>query len=126
MRCRDFFRQLVLCFGTLSLLLTQTLAHGDVIGTEHMLDVLERRATIEQIDTVLARAEIRSELERLGVDPAETQARVAALSDAELVELAENLEQLPAGGSLVGTIGIVFIVLLILEFVGVIDIFNKI
>jgi len=91
-----------------------------------MLDVLERRATLDEIDAVLARAEIRRELERLGVDPAETSARVAALSDAELMELADNLENLPAGGSLLGVIGIVFVVLLILELVGVIDIFKKI
>jgi hypothetical protein len=91
-----------------------------------MLDVLERRATLDEIDAVLARAEIQSELQRLGVDPAETSARVAALSDAELSELADNLENLPAGGSVVGIVGVVFIVLLVLEFVGVIDIFKKI
>ena len=33
---------------------------------------------------------------------------------------------MPAGGNLLGVIGIAFIVLLILELVGVIDIFNKI
>ena len=39
--------------------------------------------------------------------------------------LAEDLENLPAGGSVLAVVGIVFIVLLILELVGVIDIFNK-
>lgn len=126
MRHSPRLRQLVLLMCTLCLFGAQTLARGEVIGTARVLDALERQATIEQIDTVLAQAEVRNELERLGVDPAETSARVAALSDAELVELAENLEGLPAGGSLIGTVGLVFIVLLILELVGVIDIFNKI
>jgi hypothetical protein len=126
MRRRGFAYHLLLFMCALSMAGMQGIARAEVIGTERMLDVLERRATLDEIDAVLARAEIRSELERLGVDPAETRARVAALSDAELMELADNLENLPAGGSLLGVIGIVFVVLLILELVGVIDIFKKI
>ena len=52
--------------------------------------------------------------------------RIAALTDQELEQLAADLESLPAGGSLLGVAGVVFIVLLILELVGVIDIFKKI
>jgi hypothetical protein len=125
-RRSNFAYHLVLLMSALSMLGVQTVARAEVIGTERMLDVLERRATLDEIDAVLARAEIQSELQRLGVDPAETSARVAALSDAELLELADNLENLPAGGSVVGIVGVVFIVLLVLEFVGVIDIFKKI
>ena len=52
--------------------------------------------------------------------------RMAALTDQELQLLATDLENMPAGGSLLGALGVAFIVLLILELVGVIDIFNKI
>ena len=52
--------------------------------------------------------------------------RIAALTDQELQLLATDLEDMPAGGNLLGAAGVVFIVLLILELVGVIDIFNKI
>jgi hypothetical protein len=104
----------------------QTVAHAEVIGAGRFLDVVDRRATLDRIDAVLARSEVQRELERLGVDPAEAGERVAALNDQELILLADNLEQLPAGGSLLGTIGVVFIVLLILEITGVINIFNKI
>ena len=47
-------------------------------------------------------------------------------TDEELETLASDLSSLPAGGSALGTIGVVFIVLLVLELVGVIDIFKKI
>ena len=69
---------------------------------------------------------MRGRLEQLGVDPLAADARIAALTDQELQLLATDLENLPAGGSALGVVGIVFIVLLILELVGVIDIFNKI
>ncbi len=111
-------------FCAIPLLTIQTLAHANVIGAEKYLDAVERRATVERVDALLARAEIQQQLERYGVEPAQASARVAALNDRELIVLAEKLEQLPAGGGALGTIGVVFIVLLILELVGVIDIFN--
>jgi len=56
---------------------------------------------------------------------AAAQARVAALSDAELAQLEGRLQQLPAGGGALGVIGAVFLVLIILEITGVIDVFKK-
>jgi hypothetical protein len=104
----------------------QTLARAEVIGAEQFMTVTDRRATVDRIDAVLAQSEVKKELERLGVDPNQTGARIAALSNQELTSLAHDLEELPAGGSVLGTIGVVFIVLLILELVGVINIFNKV
>ena len=75
---------------------------------------------------VLAREEVRSRLEQYGVDPLAADARIAALTDQELELLATELENMPAGGDLLAIVGITFIVLLILELTGVIDIFSKI
>lgn len=114
----------VLC--GIPLLGVQTVATADVIGAEQYLSAVDRRATLERVDAVLARGDVRDQLERLGVDPDDASRRVAALNDRELTQLAAELEELPAGGSVLGTIGVVFVVLLILEFVGVINIFNRI
>ena len=104
----------------------QTAARGGVISTQEYLTTVDRDATLARIDAVLAREEVRSRLEHYGVDPVAAEERIAALTDQELSLLATELESLPAGGSLLGVAGVVFIVLLILELVGVIDIFNKI
>jgi hypothetical protein len=104
----------------------QSAAHGGVIGTQQYISAIDREATIARIDAVLARDEVRNQLEHYGVDSAAAQARVNALTDHELATLANDLDNLPAGGNLLGVIGIAFIVLLILELVGVIDIFKKI
>ncbi len=104
----------------------QSAAYAGVIGTQEYLAAVDRAATIERIDAVLAREEVRNQLEHYGVDPAAIDGRIAALTDQELSLLATDLENMPAGGNLIGVIGIAFIVLLILELVGVIDIFNKI
>ena len=104
----------------------QSAAHAGVISTQEYLTAVDREATRARIDAVLAREEVRNKLEQYGVDPAETDARLAALTDQELDKLATDLESMPAGGSVLAVVGVVFIVLLILELTGVIDIFNKI
>ncbi len=104
----------------------QNAAYAGVISTQQYLTTLDREATLVRIDAVLAREEVRSKLEQYGVDPVAADARIAALTDQELELLATELESLPAGGDLLAVVGIAFIVLLILELVGVIDIFNKI
>jgi hypothetical protein len=101
-------------------------AHAGVISTQQYLTAVDRDAAIARIDAVLAREEVRSRLEHYGVDRAAADGRIAALTDQELALLATELENLPAGGDLLGVVGVVFIVLLILELVGVIDIFSKI
>lgn len=100
-------------------------SYAGVISTQQYLEVTDRDAKLARIDTVLARAEVRAELERLGVDPVAAQERIAALTNEELELLATDLENLPAGGSLIAVVGVVFIVILILELCDVIDIFKK-
>jgi hypothetical protein len=104
----------------------QSVACAGVISTQEYIAAIDRDATLARIDAVLAREEVRSRLEQHGVDPVAANERIAALTDQELVQLATDLENLPAGGDVLAVIGIVAIVLLILELVGVIDIFNKI
>jgi hypothetical protein len=60
------------------------------------------------------------------VAPAAAAERIAALTPAELSRLATQLEQAPAGGDGLAILGIVFLVLLALEFTGTIDIFKKV
>jgi len=61
----------------------------------------------------------------MGVDAAQVDSRIAAMTDAELRSLAGEIENLPAGADALAVIGIVFLVLLILEAVGVLDIFKS-
>jgi hypothetical protein len=51
--------------------------------------------------------------------------RAAALSESELRLIQNKINSLPAGQGALEVIGIVFLVLLILELVGVTNIFNR-
>ena len=84
----------------------------------------ERAETVARVQAALDREAVQAQLVALGVDPADAKARIAALTESELQQLDGRLAELPAGAGLLEVVGIVFVVLLILEIVGVIDIFS--
>ncbi|TWI13299.1 PA2779 family protein [Aerolutibacter ruishenii] len=100
-------------------------AQAAVISTQQALSAERRAATETQVMQAFARDDVRQAMERMGVDPANAEARVASLSDAELMQVQGQIDRLPAGGGALAVIGVVFVVLLILELVGVIDIFKR-
>jgi hypothetical protein len=103
------------------------LASAVLIRTEETMTLPARIERLERIDEVLARDDVRGKLVELGVNPDEARLRIAALSEVELRQLEAGFDALPAGGdSVFWVLGVVFLVLLVLEIVGVIDIFKKV
>jgi hypothetical protein len=114
----------VLCLAVLNLS-SPLVASAAVIGTLEAVESGTRDRDLATVNAALAREEVRQQFQALGVAPADIEARVAALTDTELSTLATQMAELPAGGNALAVIGVVFLVLLILEAVGVIDVFKK-
>jgi hypothetical protein len=76
----------------------------------------------DRLASMLDRADIVSQLEVYGVNPADVKARVEALTDDEAAQLAGKMDSAPAGG-LLGLILIVFLVLVITDLLGYTKIF---
>ena len=73
---------------------------------------------------ILDREDVLAGLKVHGVSSADVKARVAAMTDDEVAQLAGQIESLPAGGTDILTfILVVFIVLLITDIMGVTHIF---
>ena len=100
-------------------------APAGMIGTGYMLDEESRAVSLSHIDILLAREDVGRQLEAFGVDRAMVLERLDGLSSAELLELEGQLDRHVAGGDIIALIGAVFVVLLILELVGVTDIFKS-
>jgi len=100
-------------------------ASAAIVDTEALV-TSNRDADLATIRTQLDRQDVRQQMQELGVDAAHIDSRVASLNDRELHQLASDMQSAPAGGEILALIGAVFVVLLILELVGVIDVFKKV
>ena len=114
----------VLCLAVLNLG-SPLVAQAELVTTLQAVEASTRTQDLAAVNAALAREEVRAQFEALGVEPAQVESRVAALTDSELRTLAVQMAEMPAGADALAVIGIVFLVLLILEAVGVIDVFKK-
>ncbi len=123
----DSFRRACVTLVSLSLLSLgmQAPAVAGVVSTAEAVAAARGESPRAVVDAALARADVQAKFAELGVDAAAIEGRLAALSDQEVAKLAGQIESAPAGGDALAVIGIVFVVLIILELVGVIDIFKK-
>lgn len=123
------FASRALVAGTLTAFLGTVVpapALAAVVDTAIVIDAQQRAQSLATVNAALDRADVQQKLSSLGVDPAQAKARAAAMTDAELAQLSQRLEQLPAGGDVLAIVGLVFVVLLVLEYTGAIDIFKKV
>jgi hypothetical protein len=98
-------------------------ATAGVFGTGDYISWQERDQRLDRVLAALGEERVQAQLIGLGVDPAAAQERVAALTAEELAVLERHIDELPAGGNVLTVIGVVFVVLLVLELVGAINIF---
>jgi len=101
------------------------LARAAAIPTGRLIALQEQDALPSRVTAVLAREEVRAQFVALGVSPTEVEQRLSALTDDELWTLDRELRTLPAGG-LLEILGVILVVLIILELLGVTDVFKKI
>ncbi|MES9975235.1 PA2779 family protein [Candidatus Thiodiazotropha sp. LNASS1] len=95
------------------------------INTMTVIQMDERAMYTDRIRSTMTRDDVRSTLVGMGVNPAEAELRLDALTDAELVMLNQQIDELPAGGSVLGVLGAVLIVLIVLELLGVTNVFTR-
>jgi hypothetical protein len=100
-------------------------ASAAIVDTAALVSA-DREADLTAVRSRLERADVRAQMEKMGVDATAVDRRIASLNDRELHRLAADMKNAPAGGDAVWIVGAVFIVLIILELTGVIDIFKKV
>jgi hypothetical protein len=97
---------------TLSLVLALALpqAHAGLVST----DAAQANSDREKLKALIERPELAKQIEKLGILPKEAAARVDAMNDAEVRQLAAQLDALPAGGAISNETLLLLIVLILL------------
>lgn len=125
--------QTITCLLSAALIIfTPISLHADMVDTPTMLSSEQSYSRSErvrqeaQVGSFMAREEVLNQLESLGVRSELAAERVGAMTDAQLQQLALKIDELPAGGDGLGIVVTVLVILLLLEILGVTDIFHKV
>lgn len=100
-------------------------AHAAMVSTEQVaVQAAPQSAAHARLNAALDRADLQAALQQRGIDVEQARARVAALSDAEAAQLAEQIDQSPAGASdILGALIFVFVLLLVTDILGLTKVF---
>jgi hypothetical protein len=85
-----------------------------VIGTDQVVTQAQAQADRDRIRQLVARADVQKALQSYGVSEQAAQERVDALTDAEIQQIAGNLDSLPTGANAIATVAIVIAVIVLI------------
>lgn len=98
-------------------------AQAGIIGTADIVSPAEAQQDRTQVQQFFAREDVQRALTARGVSADEALARVAAMTDAEVAQLADRIDQAPAGGEILGLLFTVFVILLVTDILGLTKVF---
>lgn len=113
---RAVARLLILCTIGLGMPLP---ASAGIVTTDQIHASAER----DRVRDFMAREDVRAQLQSFGVDADKVHERVDAMTDQEVSELAGRIDEMPAGGGVIGVIFLVFIILLVTDILGLTKVF---
>lgn len=96
---------------------------ADVIGSEEIMSAEQSQYSRQQILSYVDGAAVQQQLVALGVDSEMAKSRIAGMTDAEISTLNAQMNDMPAGG-IVGTVVTVLVVILVLDLLGVTDVYS--
>jgi hypothetical protein len=126
---RRYSRIIALPLVALMMAVTMPLgmAQAALVGTDQVVAPSQAETDRARVAAFIAREDVRGEMRKMGVDPAEAERRIAVMSDIEIQRVAARINEAPAGqsavGAVVGAVVLIFIVLLITDMLGLTDIF---
>lgn len=113
---RSIARALIVCTLAMGMPLP---ASAGIVTTDQIATNVER----DRIKSFVDRADVRAQMQTMGVDSQSLRDRVDALTDDEVANLAGRLDQLPAGGNVIGVLFAIFIILLVTDLLGLTKVF---
>jgi len=114
-------RLMIAC--VLSLCLPLHSAYAGLVGTERVGFSAQSQSDRERIRTFLGREDVVKEMQSQGIDANAAKVRVDALTDEEVGKIAGKLDNMPAGGEILGMLFTIFFVLLVTDILGFTKVF---
>ena len=101
----------------------QPAVNAAIVSTSDLVATEQSQIGREYLLNALEREDVRTALTSQGVDLEMAKARVSSMTDEEVRALNQKMDEMPAGGSVVGAVVLVFLVLLFTDIMGWTDVF---
>lgn len=93
---------------------TTAMAESGLIPTHVAVEELTRSEALQQVHEFLGRSDVQKLLIERGLSAEEASSRLASLSEVELRQLSQQVEQARAGGDILGAVLIVVLIIFII------------
>lgn len=125
MIAQRFMRHLAAVLAAFHLLVVvQMPAAQAMVGTSEVITEQQLQVDRQQLLDMLEDQGVKEKLAALGVAPDQVEQRINSLTAAELAQFNQQLEQAPAGGSVVGIIVLFLVIFIITDMLCATDIFS--
>ena len=118
-----FNRILTLALSLLLICAPISQAQAAIIANAQLIDQVQHVSDKNALLQSLNRVEVQEQLLSMGVSTAELENRVNQMTQQEIAQLNQQINELPAGGDILGIIVLIFIVFVITDVIGATDIF---
>ena len=124
----DFFRRYGKFFASVSMAfflgMTTLPLQAAMVDTDQLISQQQHNITKQEILGQLEQQAIQDQLVAMGVDMDDAKERLNQMTDEELAQLSQHMDEMPAGSGILGAIVVIFIVLVITDMLGATDVFS--
>ena len=113
----------VLSLSIMWLSIFSSLTHADLISTGEMQQQEQLQYDRQQLLDLISQAELQDKFIDMGVDMDNAKERINNLTSDELAQLNAQINELPAGGDILGIIVLFLLVFIVTDIIGATDIF---
>lgn len=116
-------RTLVLLLSFTLVLLPVANAQAALVANGQLIQQFQQVDDKDALLQTINRSDVQEQLSDMGVSTADIENRINQMTGEEIAQLNQQINELPAGGDIVGIIVLLFIVFVITDVIGATDIF---
>jgi hypothetical protein len=94
-----------------------------MIANDVVIAQVQQHSAKAELLRTMQREDVRQQLMHMGVEPAMIESRINLMTAEEIAALNQQIDELPAGGDVLGVLLVIFIVFVITDIIGATDIF---
>jgi len=98
-------------------------AGAAMVTNDIFVGQVEQNSAKAKLLQTINRSDVKEQLTGLGVSPEDVENRINMMTYEEIAQLNQQIDELPAGGDVLGILLVIFIVFVITDIIGATDIF---